>query len=185
MAKAKPKRKKETGTVRKAAAKDTVESLTPALFVRKFLDEMNRVADELGVGPGLLSTLERSLPGGGWEPQVEMFERNGEFILRADLPGLGKDDVKVELADGAVTIEGERRDEREEKQKGFYSSERSYGKFYRRVSLPEGMNPENAEASFHDGVLEVTMAAPKHEPRAARKLEVRGKSEAKTKAKAA
>jgi HSP20 family protein len=103
-----------------------------------------------------------------------MFERDGELVLRADLPGLSKDDVKVELADNAVTIEGERRAEHEEKHEGFYRSERSYGKFHRRMPLPQGVNTEDAKASFHDGVLEVTMPAPKAEPglRSRKKIKV-------------
>jgi len=186
MAKAKQKQKKEESrTLRNAPSNESTQSLTPASFVRKFLDEMNRVAEDLGVGRGLLSTLERDLPGGAWAPQVEMFQRDGELVLRADLPGLSKDDVKVELADNALTIEGERRSEREEKKEDFYRSERSYGKFYRRVPLPEGVNTETAKASFRDGVLEVTMAAPKREVRAARKLEIRGEGEPKSRAKAA
>jgi HSP20 family protein len=114
-----------------------------------------------------------------------MFERDGELVLRADLPGLSKDDVKVELADNAVTITGERRDEREEKREGLYSSERSYGRFYRRLPLPQGVNTEDARASFRDGVLEVTMPAAKAEAKTPRKLEITGETQPKSRAKAA
>ncbi|MFS8086965.1 MAG: Hsp20/alpha crystallin family protein [Acidobacteriota bacterium] len=107
------------------------------------------------------------------------------WLCEPDLPGLGRDDVRVQLADGALTIEGERRAERKENHDGFYRSERSYGKFYRKVSLPEGANTENAKASFRDGVLEVTMPAPKREPKAARKLEIGGEAQPKSRAKAA
>jgi HSP20 family protein len=149
------------------------------------MDEVDRLAEDYGVGRGLLSSLERGLPGGPWSPQVEMFERDGELVLRADLPGLSKDDVNVELADNALTIEGERRAERKEKREGFYSSERSYGKFYRRMPLPQGVNTEDARASFRDGVLEVTMPAPKAETKTARKLEISGEAQPKSRAKAA
>ena len=73
--------------------------------------------------------------------------------------------MKVEVSDDVLRIEGERRQEREEKRKGVYRSERSYGRFYREVPLPEGIDPEQAKASFKNGVLEVTMPAP---PRAAK-----------------
>jgi len=177
--------KQPNGAPRKAAAVESLESITPGSLVRRFMDEVDRLAEDYGVGRELLSSLERGLPGGTWSPEVEMFERDGELVLRADLPGLSKDDVKVELADDAVTIKGERRDERKEKREGFYSSERSYGKFYRRMPLPQGANTKDARASFRDGVLEVTMPAPKAEVKSARKLEISDETQPKSKARAA
>ena|SRR5882724_4346626 len=171
--------------LRKAPAGESPESMTPGSLVRRFMDEVDRLAEDFGVGRGLLSSLERGLPDGAWSPQVEIFEREGELVVRADLPGLSKDDVKVELADNAVTIEGERRAEREEKHEGFYRSERSYGKFHRRMPLPQGVNIDDAKASFHDGVLEVTMPAPKAEAKTVRKLEIGGETQPKSRAKAA
>lgn len=194
MPKGKSKHKKEestkqaNGALRKAPAGELPDSITPGSLVRRFVDEVDRLAEDFGVGRGLFSSLERGLPngaGGAWSPQVEMFERNGELVLRADLPGLSKDDVKVELADNAVTITGERRDEREEKREGFYSSERSYGKFYRPLPLPQGVNTDDARASFRDGVLEVTMPVPKAEAKTARKLEISGETQPKSRARAA
>ena len=149
------------------------------------MDEMDRLAEDFGLGRGLLATVDLNLPRPAWAPQVEMFERNGELVLRADLPGLSKDEVNLELADGALTIEGERHGEREEEGEGFYRSERSYGRFYRRLPLPEGVNTDNATATFNNGVLEVTMPTTKRESRATRKLEIRGEAAPKSKAKAA
>ena len=197
MAKAKRKDKNEGSTkqhngkaraLRKAPAVESPESLAPGSLVRKFMNEVDRLAEDFGVGRGLFSSLERGLHNGtwgAWSPQVELFEHDGELVLRADLPGLSRDDVKVELADNAVTITGERRDEREEKREGFYSSERSYGKFYRRLPLPQGVDTEDATASFRDGVLEITMPAPKGEQQTARKLEISGETHTKSRAKAA
>jgi HSP20 family protein len=197
MSNAKRKHKNEASTKQnngksagllKTPAGESPESLTPSSLVRKFFDEVDRLAEDIGVGRGLLASLERGLPNGTlgiWSPQVEMFERDGKLVLRADLPGLSKDDVKVELGDNAVTIEGERRSERAAKRDGFYSSERSYGKFYRRLPLPQGVNTEDATASFRDGVLEVTMPAPKGEQQTARKLEISGETHTKSRAKAA
>ena len=187
-AKRKPKNqastKRRKGTPRNAPAGELAEALNPSSLARKFVGEVDRLAEEFGVGRGFFSSLERSLRN-GWSPQVEMFERNGELVLQADLPGLSKDDIKVEMADNALTITGERRDERVEKREAFYSSERSYGKFYRRLPLPQGVNTEDAKASFRDGVLEITMPAPKAEPKTARKLEINGETQPKSRAKAA
>lgn len=95
-----------------------------------------------------------------WSPPVEMFERDGELIVRADLPGIKKDEVKIEITDRHLTIEGERKDEREEKGAGFYRSERSYGSFCREIALPEGVRTQNAKAKFKNGVLEISMESP-------------------------
>jgi HSP20 family protein len=191
MAKAKSRKtegsvKKTNGkstTLRKAPANESLASMNPSSLVRRFIDEVDRLADDFGIGRGLLSSFERELPG-AWAPQIEVFERDGQLIVHADLPGLKKGDVKVELADNAITIEGERRKEREERQEGFYRSERSYGRFFRRVPLPEGVDTEDARASFRDGVLEVTMPAPRAEAKTARKLEI-ADGEPKARAKAA
>ena len=170
---------------RREEEKPSAANLSPFSFVGRVMEEMDRLAGDFGFGRGLLATVDRNLTGGAWSPQVEIFERNGDLVLRADLPGLDRDDVKVELADGALTIEGERRGEHEEKGEGFYRSERSYGRFYRRLPLPEGVRTDNATATFNNGVLEVTMPAPKRESRAARKLEIRDEAAPKSKAKAA
>ena len=159
--------------------------LSPFSFVGRVMDEMDRLAGDFGFGRGLLATVDLNLPRPAWAPQVEMFERDGELVFRADLPGLNKDEVKVELADGALTIEGERRGEHKEEGEGFYRSERNYGRFYRRLPLPEGARTDDATATFNNGVLEVTMPATKRESRAARKLEIHGEAAPKSKAKAA
>jgi HSP20 family protein len=95
-----------------------------------------------------------------WAPQIEVFQRDNELVVRADLPGMTRDDVAVEVTEEAVTIQGERRHESEEEREGFYRSERIYGSFYRVIPLPEGAISEQAKANFRDGVLEITMPAP-------------------------
>jgi HSP20 family protein len=98
---------------------------------------------------------------GEWMPQIEVLQNNGQFKVRADLPGVTKDDVRVEITDNFLTISGERKEEKEEKREGFYRSERNYGSFYRQIPLPEGAMTENAAATFNNGVLEITVPAPK------------------------
>ena len=159
---------------------------TPFQFMKRFGEEMDRLFEDFGFGRGWLTpAIERGIGEGLWAPQVEMFERDGQLVVRADLPGLTKDDVNVEVNDDGITIEGERRSEQEENREGFYRSERSYGKFYRRLPLPEGVDAENANATFNNGVLEITMEAPKHTQTKARKLDIREESHAQAKRKAA
>ena len=95
-----------------------------------------------------------------WVPAVDVVERDGQLVIRADVPGLNKDQILVEVQDGNLVISGERKEEHEERQSGVYRVERSYGSFYRVVPLPEGVNPEQAKASLANGVLEITMPAP-------------------------
>jgi len=159
---------------------------TPLEFMKRFGEEMDRLFGEFGLGRAwLTSSGERGFGAGLWAPQVEMFEHDGHLVVRADLPGLTKDDVNVEVNDDGITIEGERRSEQEENREGFYRSERSYGKFYRRLPLPEGVDAENANATFNNGVLEITMEAPKQKASKARKLDIREESQPQAKRKAA
>jgi HSP20 family protein len=146
---------------------------TPFSFMRRFAEEMDNLFEDFNIRRDWLAPVFGSELGAGiWSPQVEMLQRNGELVVRADLPGLTKDDVRVEITDNAITIEGERRGEKEEKQEGFYRSERSYGKFYRRLPIPEGVDVKDAEATFQNGVLEVKMKASKREPQKSRRLEI-------------
>ncbi|HLH43975.1 MAG TPA: Hsp20/alpha crystallin family protein [Bryobacteraceae bacterium] len=94
-----------------------------------------------------------------WTPAIEVAEREGKFQVRAELPGLKPEDMKVEITDESVIIQGERKHEREETKGGVYRSERRYGQFYREIPLPEGAKTDQAKALFHDGVLEVSMPA--------------------------
>ncbi len=98
-----------------------------------------------------------------WMPPVEVEERDGKLFFRADLPGLARDDVKVELAEHMLTIEGERHESTREKADGYYRTERSYGHFARTLALPETVKTDSAVATFKDGVLEVSfeIEAPK------------------------
>ena len=146
---------------------------SPFSFMRRFSEEMDRLFGDVSLGRGLASGFGRlaNLEDSMWSPQVEAFEREGKLIVRADLPGLTKDDVDVNITDDAITIRGERRQQREEKEEGYYRSERSYGSFYREIPLPSGINSEDANATFRDGVLEITLPAPAREPRS-RRIEI-------------
>jgi HSP20 family protein len=116
--------------------------------------------DDFGFGRRPASPLRKETDLAAWAPDVEVFQKNNELTIKADLPGLTKDEVSVNVTDEAVTIHGERKREHEEEREGYYRSERSYGSFYRVVPLPEGAISDQAKAQFRDGVLEITMPAP-------------------------
>jgi HSP20 family protein len=118
--------------------------------------------------------LQQSTFGNLWAPQVEVFERGTNFVVRADLPGLSRENVDVELDDDALIIRGERQSDVEDEDQGFYRSERSYGSFYRAIPLPEGIDVTGCNATFRDGVLEVTLPKPPQQPSRARRIDVRG-----------
>ncbi|HKN68078.1 MAG TPA: Hsp20/alpha crystallin family protein [Gemmatimonadaceae bacterium] len=109
-----------------------------------------------------------------WSPQVEIFERGNNLVVRADLPGLSRENVDVELDEDALIIRGERQSDTEDEDEGFYHSERSYGSFYRAIPLPEGIEPSGCNATFKDGVLEVTLPKPPQQQSRSRRIDVRG-----------
>jgi HSP20 family protein len=161
---------------------------TPFTFMRRFSEEMDRLFGDVGFGADWLAPVlgkASELAPGLWSPQVEVVERGNKLVFRADLPGLTKDDVDVELSDEGITIQGERTRESTDERDGYYRSERKYGKFYRRIPLPEGVDPDDAKATFNNGVLEITMPAPKREPRKPRRLDIGSEGHTQAKRKAA
>jgi HSP20 family protein len=106
-----------------------------------------------------------------WAPFIDVFEKADELVVRAELPGLKKEQIKLEIADGELTISGERKEEEEKKEKGVYRSERRYGSFLRTIPLPEGAKVEKAAATVKEGVLEVKMPLAKVEARR-RRIEI-------------
>jgi HSP20 family protein len=107
-----------------------------------------------------------------WAPQMELFQRGNELVVRADLPGLTPDDVEIEIDDGVLTISGERRQTAEDRQEGFYRSERSYGSFSRSIPLPEGVDEDAVGARFDHGVLEVTVPMPQSQRSRGRRVQI-------------
>ncbi len=111
---------------------------------------------------------------GAWVPRIEAGHKGDRFVVRADLPGLKKEDVNVELSDDAITIRGERREEHQEEREGYWRTEREYGQFHRTVPLPDGVIAESADATFKDGVLEISMTCAPAEANRGRRLEIKG-----------
>ena len=129
--------------------------------LQRFADEIDRVFGDFGFGPRWSSAPVWGEPSiANWAPNVDVFRKENELVIKADLPGLKKNDVSVDVTDDTVTIQGERRQEREEEHEGYYRSERSYGSFCRVIPLPEGAITEQAKATFRDGVLEISLPVP-------------------------
>lgn len=163
----------------------------PLGMMRSLVDDMDRFFEDfLGfggspgryrqpmgmTGTGTESSLQSSGGGYGtsslWYPQIEVSQRGGNLVVCADLPGIRKEDVHLEIHDDYLVLEGERRQESEQNQGGVYRSERSYGRFYRTIPLPDGVNPEQVRANFKDGVLEVKVPMPTAEQRQGRRIEI-------------
>jgi HSP20 family protein len=132
-------------------------NMNPFALMKQFADDMDRIWGQM----------PRMSGDGGWSPAIEVKEKEGKLLVTAELPGLKKDEVKVHIDGDTLVVEGERKQEKEEKREGYYHSERSYGKFYRSILLPEGAKTDQAAAQFNNGVLEVSVPIP--EPKAARK----------------
>jgi HSP20 family protein len=111
---------------------------------------------------------------GDWTPAIEAFQRGNEFVVRAEVPGMSRQDLTVEAGDDSLTIHGERKQEHDEDRDGVYWTERSYGSFTRVIPLPPGTISDSAKASFNNGVLEVVMQAPSAETRRGRRIDISG-----------
>jgi len=125
----------------------------PFALMRRVSEEMDRWFE------GRLSGGESSL----WMPAVEVNEHEGKLQIVADLPGINESDVKVEVTDEGLAIQGERKREHEEKGDRYYRSERSYGHFYRLIPLPENANVDQARAEFRNGELRISVPVPERQ----------------------
>lgn len=92
-----------------------------------------------------------------WIPSMDVVENEKEFLVTVELPGMKKEDINVSIENNVLTIEGERKSEKEEKNKTFHRIERAYGKFYRSVALPKKVDENNIKATFKDGLLNITI----------------------------
>jgi HSP20 family protein len=106
-----------------------------------------------------------------WAPVVDIQETDKEYLIKAELPEVKREDVKVEVLDGVLTLEGERTQEKEEKGKKFHKMERSYGKFVRQFALPTEVDATHVQADYKDGVLNVHL--PKTEAARPKAVEVK------------
>jgi len=142
--------------------------MNPFSVMRRMSEEMDRMfGDGASGGTG---------KGRNWAPAIEVEERDGNYVVRADLPGIKPEDVKVEIGDDAIILQGERKSERNEDQGGVHLTERRYGQFYREIPLPEGANSEQARARCEHG--EVVITVPIQEQRNQRRqIRIEGNSQ--------
>ncbi|MCS7089967.1 MAG: Hsp20/alpha crystallin family protein [Verrucomicrobiota bacterium] len=139
------------------------------------LEEMQRrMAALLDWSPfrrSALTTDEETITVPEWAPLVDIIEDDKEYLIKAELPEVNKDDVKVTVEGGTLTISGERRAEKEEKSRRYHRVERFYGRFVRSFTIPEDADPDNVRAEFKDGVLRVHL--PKSEKARPKEIEVK------------
>jgi HSP20 family protein len=151
----------------------------PFSLMRRLNEEMDRMFTDFfqpglarwGGWPGALDWPNEVGATAFW-PQIEVHQSGNKLVVQADVPGLKKEDIHVEVRDNQLSISGERRSESERTEEGYYHSERSYGSFRRSVRLPEGAKPDSASATFENGVLKIEIEAPVDESRG-RRIEVR------------
>jgi HSP20 family protein len=97
----------------------------------------------------------------GWKPTVDIYESNGETVIQAELPGVKKEDISVDVKDNRLTIKGQRSQDEEVKEDNYYRRERLFGSFQRAFTLPGDVEPDDVKAEFKDGVLKVRLPKPK------------------------
>jgi HSP20 family protein len=141
----------------------------PFSLLREMTSSLERAFDDW---PAFRSPLLPDLAireSAAWSPRIDVFERDDRLVTRIDLPGMKKEDITVEVTDGHLALSGERKREIEEKKENIYRKEREYGRFYRVVPLPDGVELEDVKATFADGVLEVSVPlVPRMETKARR-----------------
>lgn len=157
------------GRERKEVARQQGENDSPLLSLQR---DINRVFDDFwsrfgGSAAGSNGLLSAT------GPRTDVSETASAVEVSVELPGMDEKDVDVSLSDEVLTIRGEKKAEREEKKKGYYLAERSYGSFYRSIPLPSGVDPEKAEAQFKQGVLRVTLPKTPEAQAKVRKIEVK------------
>jgi HSP20 family protein len=150
-------------------------TFSPFSVVRRMFDDMEQL---LEAGTGRVEA-EEPRAAGPWLPRIDMVARGGKLVVRADLPGLAMEDIRVTLEQNALIIDGERRTELEETEGEVWRAERIHGRFRRVIPLPDGVESDTAEARFANGVLEITMRAPDSENRG-RRIEIRSGAESES-----
>lgn len=147
---------------------------TPFMLMRRLMDDIDRLvqadgasAEDAGQTPWPADTT-----GLAWVPALEIFERDGQLVIRTELPGIKKEQLRIDAEPGRLVMSGERSQDVEQKGANFFRSERRYGSFRRVVLLPEGVDAEQSKATFNDGVLEITIPAPKLET--SHRIEIQG-----------
>ena len=147
----------------------------PIALVRKMTDEVDQLFARFVSRPGAAKSGEGGEGGvaGKWMPPVEVLQRGDRLLICVDLPGISRDSVDVEIQRDRIVVEGERKEEAQATDApGFRRSERSYGPFHRTVPLPEGVDPDSAQAAMRDGVLEISLQMPTPAQRRGKRIDI-------------
>jgi HSP20 family protein len=120
--------------------------------------EMNRMFDDVFGGLARRTGRQQGAQASEWAPSMDVLNRDGDLVVRAELPGVRQEDVDITVHDRVLTISGERREEQQQERGGYYVRERRHGSFRRSMTLPEGVDEGEIRARFENGVLEVTVA---------------------------
>ncbi|HET9445844.1 MAG TPA: Hsp20/alpha crystallin family protein [Steroidobacteraceae bacterium] len=164
---------------RAGSRQPSLGSQHPFAAMRQLSRDMDRLFDSF-FGPGLAPSpwdvggRETFDAPALWSPQIDVQRRDDCLVVRADLPGVRKEDLKIEIEDNALVISGQRQEEREEggEGEGYQLYERSYGSFFRAIPLPQDVNADEIKAEMRDGVLKVTAPLPQNAQR--RRIQVQG-----------
>jgi len=132
-------------------------------------DRINRIFEESF--PAHSSAKEGEVSLCDWRPTVDTYEEDDTIVINAELPGVNKDDVSIDIKDNVLTIKGVRNFEQKVKEENYYRRERCYGKFHRAFTLPDAVEPNKIEASYKDGVLKVKI--PKAEEVSSKRIEIK------------
>lgn len=144
----------------------------PLVMMRKMSDEMDQLFERF-LGRPMAFRLGQGGVAGKWTPALEITQRGQQLIICAELPGVRKDDITIEIRGGKLIIEGVRKaPEKQVTPLGFRRSERSYGNFYRALPLPEGIDPEQAKATMHEGLLEIALTLPSQGVQHGRRIDI-------------
>lgn len=127
----------------------------PSVELEEISKRLNRI---LGRTPVPAEPIQELLATADWSPSTDVSETDAAYLIKAEIPGVNKADVKVFIQDGMLTMQGERKIEKEEQGKKFHRIERSYGRFVRSFRLPDDADEASVKAEFKDGMLNVTLA---------------------------
>jgi HSP20 family protein len=132
-------------------------------------DRMNRLFEESMTSN---KVFEEALTTGVWSPVVDIYETDTSVILKAELPGMTKDDIAIEINENNLVLKGERKFQKDIKEESYHRIERSYGAFSRSFTLPDTVDRDKVSASFKEGILEITI--PKIEGAKPKQIEIKG-----------
>jgi HSP20 family protein len=124
---------------------------------RELEEVSNRLNRLFGRSPSRAESGQEMLAVADWSPSADISETDAAYLIKAEIPGVKKEDVKVTIQDGMLTMQGERKMEKEEKGKKFHRIERSYGNFVRSFRLPDDADENSVKAEFKDGMLDITV----------------------------